>query len=350
MNRYFAFVCLAALVATAQPGIDWKHVVELREKQVRGTMLSPQDQEYLTKALASLDSRQNSPVATRLALAGLTGDGAGEVFQAQPVRIGLDRAPVEILTATAADGRVIQGSYRRPPGKGPFPAVLMIHGGLDPQRPEKQSWFLTEGPVHTRLLAAGFVVAQATFRSYDRQNLLAPGPDLDVEALYLKLRSLPGVDPDSVALFGGSGGGSLALEIASREKPAAVIAGEPATILFAGMLKTGEYEPRLRMMGDPEAYYKAEQRQLMESKLKRIQCPLLLLSGDIHPLKVMNHEILLPAAIEAGVKVEWRWYKGEGHGFYFGSATPVETVMKVLQDVTTFLGKTLPVSARSIAQ
>ncbi len=350
MNRYCALACLAAFVVSAQPAIDWKRVVDLREKQVRGIVLSPQDQGYLANALGALDSRKNSPLATRLALAGLTGDGVGEVFQAQPVRIGLDRSPIEILSATAADGREIQGAYRKPPGTGPFPAVLMIHGGLDPQRPEKQSWFLREGPVHSRLLAAGFVVVQATFRSYDRQNLLAPGPDLDVEALFLKLKSLPGVDADSVVIFGGSGGGSLALEIASRQNPAAVIAGEPATILFAGMLKTGEYEPRLRMMGDPAAYYTMENQQIMESKLKRIRCPLLLLSGDIHPLKLMNHEILLPAALKAGLNVQWRWFNGEGHGFYFGSATPAETVTKVVQDVTSFLGHFLPTKPRSISQ
>jgi hypothetical protein len=127
---------------------------------------------------------------------------------------------------------------------------------------------------------------------------LKPGPDLDGEALYL--RELPFVDPSSIALFGGSGERSLVLEVAARHKLAAVVAGEPATMLFAGMRKTGEYQPRLQMMGDPWSYYGDANRVMMLEKLKRIKSTLLVLSGDIHPLKVMNSEIFLPAARKAG--------------------------------------------------
>ncbi len=337
---------VAQLWSQQTTGYDWRRVVSLREREVQGHDLSQEDQSYLKRALEALDPRKDAAVATRLALVGLTGDGIGEVFHAPPVRTSAEAAPVEILRAQAADGKAVEASYRKPPGKGRFPAIMIVHGGLDSQRPEKRAWFLTDGPVHTRFLHAGYVVIQATFRTYDPNDLLKPGPDLDVEALYRKVRELTFVDPSSIALFGGSGGGSLVLEIAARQKPAAVIAGEPATILFAGMLKTGEYQPRLQMMGDPWSHYKDENRVRMEQKLKKIQSPVLILSGDIHPLKIMNGEIFLPAARKAGVDITWTMYPGEGHGFYFGSATSTATVDKVMRDTATFLDRHLPVKAR----
>ncbi len=320
--------------ASAPPPPDWARILRLREAQVLGRPLTAAEQRELRDALASLDPRQQSALATRLALVGLTGDGIGEVFTVPPVAVPDE--PVLPLEATAADGQLIVASYRKPPGPGPFPAVVILHGGLQTQAAPKREWFLCHGPVHTRLLAAGYLVVQATFRDYSPQNLQLPGPTLDAEALFLATRKLPSVDARRVFLFGGSGGGSLALEVASRQKPTAIVVGEPATILFAGMLSTGAYEPRLRMMGDPAAYYLPEHQQLLQSKLKRISCPVLLLSGDIHPLKIMNREIFLPAARSAGVPIRFSLYPGEGHGFYFGSATSGPTVEKVFAEVHSF--------------
>lgn len=321
--------------------VDWQRIVAMREKAVRGIALTAEEEAELSSALARLDARTQSAIATRLALAGLTGDGAEETFSAPAIQVPLDNSPVELLTATASDGARIEASLRRPSGSGPFAVVIMIHGGLDPQRPEKRAWALTEGPVHTRLLAAGYMVVQATFRSYRRDNLLDPGPLLDIEAIHREVRSRKDVDPQRIAVFGGSGGGSLALDLAAREQPAAVVVGEPATLLFAGMLKTGDYQVRLRMMGDPHSYYGAEERQVMSAKLARIRSPILYLAGDIHPLKIINEEVFLPAARQAGCQVQVRVFPGEGHGFYFGSATSAATVEKAVAEIQRFLSQHL---------
>lgn len=328
---------ISAVWAQTASSVNWQRVVALREKAVRGNALSEEEQAELTAALSRLDPRTQSAIATRLALAGLAGDGADDVFAAPPVQIPLDVSPVGLIAATASDGAQVEASFRRPAAPGPFPVVIIIHGGLHSQRPERRDLALTTGPVHTRLLAAGYLVVQATFRSYRQDNLLAPGPLLDIEAIYKKVRSLKEADPRRIALFGGSGGGSLALDLAARQQPAAVIVGEPATILFAGMLRTGDYQVRLRMMGDPQSYYLKEQEQLMGSKLGRIRSPILYLAGDVHPLRIMNQEIFLPAARKAGVEVQARVYPGEGHGFYFGSATSPATVERVVADIRAFL-------------
>src|SRR5260221_400741 len=40
--------------------------------------------------------------------------------------------PVEMITIPCADGHHVTGFTRRPPGAGPFPTVIFLHGGLVP--------------------------------------------------------------------------------------------------------------------------------------------------------------------------------------------------------------------------
>ena len=39
-------------------------------------------------------------------------------------------APLESIAPTASDGSRGEGYLRKPPGPGPFPAVVLIHGGI----------------------------------------------------------------------------------------------------------------------------------------------------------------------------------------------------------------------------
>ena len=57
----------------------------------------------------------------------------------------------------------------------------------------------------------------------------------DCLAVIDRVRHLPRMDSESVFVFGGSGGGSLALELAGQTKLAAIAAGEPANVLFTGI-------------------------------------------------------------------------------------------------------------------
>ena len=85
-----------------------------------------------------------------------------------------------------------------------------------------------------RFLAWGYVTVNATRRAinHDPQDR---GVVADTLRIVEATKQRPEVDADSVTLYGGSGGGTLALEVAGKTKLAAIAAGEPATIIYMGM-------------------------------------------------------------------------------------------------------------------
>jgi dipeptidyl aminopeptidase/acylaminoacyl peptidase len=76
-------------------------------------------------------------------------------------------SPIEVIAPIARDGYRGQGMSRKPPGAGPFPAVLLIHGGMV-TRPlatlrDMERNFATP----SRFLAAGYVTVVLTYRGRD---------------------------------------------------------------------------------------------------------------------------------------------------------------------------------------
>ena len=164
---------------------------------------------------------------------------------------------------------------------------------------------------------------------------------MDCLAIVAAVKKLPFVDGESVVVFGGSGGGSLALELAASTRLAAIVCGEPATLLFCGMLEDGEFGKRMEVLADPHKHYTAERQARTREKIKHISCPVLILHGDQHALKKLNGEIFLPELKAAGVDVEYKVYPGNPHGFYWGSGTDEKTVDQFLADVDAFLARRL---------
>jgi acetyl esterase/lipase len=276
----------------------------------------------------------------------MEGDGAGPLTtRVKPVEIPETESPIQTLDAKTDDGRAMRAFWRKPKGDGPFPAVVFIHGGLTQFPEEVLRRQLTVNPVVTRMLAAGYAVVQATFRTYE-QDVQSRGPIEDVRAVVHALAKAPGADANRIALFGGSGGGSIALELGGDPAVRAIVAGEPATVLYTGMLTTGEYGPRLKIMAAPEKYLTPELRHHTLEKLKTLRAPVLILHGDRHDLHKLNKQLFLPLMREAGVKVEYREYPGYGHGFYFGGGddrwgkgADDKVVGEVVRDVRAFLDK-----------
>ncbi|MDF1755684.1 MAG: alpha/beta hydrolase [Verrucomicrobiales bacterium] len=313
------------LFTTIGDEIDWDRAKTLRQKERRGQSLSEEEAAYLKKAIAARSGSRTT-----------RGDGSGEVATVAPVVISQEVSPVKKLTATAADGNQIEIAYRVPQADRPLPAVLFFHGSLGQRKPREVIANAISNPTQTRFLAAGYVTVSATFRTYvdDPQSR---GPILDAIAMVREIKKLPEVDPESVVIFGGSGGGNIALELAGEKKasPVAVIAGEPATVLYTGLMT--ELAMREKAMVDYPTLYTDERRKATEAKIAAISCPVLIHHGDTHPLKRINYDIVFPAIQNAGKTIVIKTYPGEDHGFYWGNRTSEKVLDSVVASSLEFI-------------
>lgn len=246
-------------------------------------------------------------------------------------------SPVEELTVNSpTTGYQCPVIVRRPPGPGPFPLVVVVHGGTVPHPAE---WLRKNATLQhntVRLLAAGYAIALPSFssRKEDPQTTAALR---DCLAVIDHVRHLPGIDSESVFVFGGSGGGSLALELAGETKLAAIAAGEPADVLFTGVW-TKERIPLLSaIMDDPLKYCdNARTRAFTRAKIDKIACPVLIVHSDVHPINKINNVFVIPMMKEAGKAPEICYVPGVRHGFYFASTQSPQATLKAFEAVEPF--------------
>ena len=267
-------------------------------------------------------------------LPAFTVDGAyqgGAGSEATRVVVSEQACPLQEFTARASDAHETVGIARKPPGSGPFPAMIYLHGGLEPLKITGLRKLATDGKTLPRFLAAGYVTVDATFRSR-LNDALSTGPLLDCLAIVDRVRKMPEVDPDNIVIWGDSGGGSLALELAGETDLRAIAVQEPATILFAGLFSVANIGPpdgpsymqnRKKIVRDPKRYTYAGAGASDEvEKIAKIHCPIFVAHGDMEDIEVIDHQIFIPALKEAGKSVEVIIYPGEPHGFSNGRGTP----------------------------
>jgi dipeptidyl aminopeptidase/acylaminoacyl peptidase len=269
-----------------------------------------------------------------------------------------DAAPIETIAPIARDGHRGQGFLRKPPGSGPFPAVVIIHGGLT-TRPsaDVRAHALSAQP--SRFLAAGFVVAVITYRSRDDdpQSTVSLADSL---AAVEHVQRLGYVDRESVVVTGCSGGGDLALEVGAATSVSAIVAEEPASVLMTGvfnktMPRQGErYTPQdaAPLSKDPKRYYTAEYQTRTRAKIAKIRAPILILQGDQTPINRFNAAVLIPELRTAGKTLDVMTYPGEPHCFAFygsGTRTPrPAAALKAFTDADRFLRPHLRTKPRPI--
>jgi len=258
--------------------------------------------------------------------------------QDPPTRLSIAEriSPIEDITVQARDGHEVIGVARRPPGPGPFPAVVAIHGTMPRLSRDQLRVEVLTNPTFARLLAAGYVTVIPTYRTDWGEDPQSPEPLWDALAIVEHVRQMPDVDRDSVAVFGCSGGADLALQLAGEIPLPAVAAEEPATVLFTGMFndrspKAGPvYTMRdvLPVVGDPHAHYTAEVQQLARDRIRRISSPVFIAQGDQWTMGVDGHvaidDILVPELRAAGKDVVEARYPGQRHCFGFSGGLAVE--------------------------
>ena len=288
-----------------------------------------------------------------LAFAGLVIVGVasarGEAGLTRP-EVSESACPIEVVSIATPEGGKTVAVVRKPPGNGPFPALIHLHGGLETWPLSRLKDDTTKIPTMARFLAAGYVVVAPTFRarSQDPQTTDALN---DCLAVVDFVKALPEVDPKSVVVWGDSGGGSLALEIAGETPVCAIVAQEPATVLFTGMFTkeslggkppfTSSSGSSRTIMADPRKYYTPDLQTFTRDKIAKIQCPVFIAQGGVSAVNKINDDIIIPELKAAGKDVEAVLYPHEPHGFSKGVGTP-EAALKFFEDTDAFLRKHLP--------
>jgi dienelactone hydrolase len=131
----------------------------------------------------------------------------------------------------------------------------------------------------------------------------------------------------------------------------AVVAGEPASVLFTGMMKPGMSDrgPAFQdVMNNPRKYYTPELQTFTRAKIARIHCPVLFVLGDRHPIVKVNHEVVIPEMKAAHKPFEVIVYPGQPHSFYWGIIGDPAAGSKFFDDAQAFLKKYLPTQPRAI--
>lgn len=300
----------------------------------------------LSLCLVSMSASCRSVVETGAA------DGQARAVTTRPV-ISEVVSPVVAVHPVASDGFRGEGFVRKPPGEGPFPAVVLIHGGL-PRRPTEVIREYTTSTHPSRFLAEGYVTAVLTYRGREVDpTAQTPQSVADCVAMIEFVKRLPYVDPDSVLVTGASGGGDLTLESAAQTQIAAIAPEEPASVLMAGLVVA---DSKVARAADYVALYRArEDHTAFREKIARIDEPILIIQGTHNTHSGLNRftkEVLLPEFRAAGKFFEVVTFPGEPHAFSFNSRpdrTPnAAAAQKAFDDIDAFARRFLKVAPVAI--
>ena len=243
------------------------------------------------------------------------------------------------------DGRLtVSGVLLRPRGPGPFPAVVLAHGSIDPAVYVTGQGLRREQDLLAR---AGYVVLHTDYRGHagsdpagdlDRETRL--GYTRDVLAAVESVKRLRYVDPDRVALLGRSMGGGVTYD-ALVAQPGLV----RAAVVFAPVSSDfGDNFRRWTQAERPEAA-RAFTRRLgpgpwpglsPRTYLDRITEPVLIHHGTADESCPVDWSRETQRAMRrAGVDSTLRLYPGEQHAF--GPQWPL-SMRRTLAFLRTHLG------------
>ncbi|MDR6175532.1 dipeptidyl aminopeptidase/acylaminoacyl peptidase [Nocardioides zeae] len=228
-----------------------------------------------------------------------------------------------------SEGLLVTGVLNVPAGEGPFPAVVLAHGYIDPAVYVSGQGMTRE---RGRLAEAGYVAFHVDYRNHagsdddpalDETQRFGYAVDVINAVTALRDSADVPVDDDRVSLFGRSmGGGAVleALEMAPGHAQAAVIYASVASDAGDNQRQFsdggGFWDELAARVGTPEenpAYYAAASTG---PHVDRITEPVLIVHGtadDTCPpaWAEETHGLLLAA----GAEVRLDWYEGEGHAF-----------------------------------
>lgn len=221
--------------------------------------------------------------------------------------------------------------YRQARPEKPRPAIVFIHGGGWTGGHREQFWRQAIYLAH----AHDFVAASIGYRLSDKAPFPAPLQDAKCAMRYIRSRSEAlHIDPERVAVAGGSAGGHLALMVGTTagvedyegdgghddwsSHANAVVAFNPVTDLRPGDDRKLARPNREKLVGTP--FEQAPERYQEASPLFRASdraAPTLLLHGDADDIAPVSDSRRFKARLdEFGVPCELEVYPGAKHGWF----------------------------------
>ena len=197
--------------------------------------------------------------------------------------------------ASAAAGGRVYGWFTKPPGPGPFPAILVLPGANNTARPAPVE-HARHGYAALDIQVHGFPVDLPQYPPLPEFVYQTPA-EYGHYAVYLNalqaadiLRNLPGADPDCLSVAGGSQGGRLSVVVAALDPR--VRAAIPA-ITHYGYRSWLQWTERCNQAGDagaagfrrqdavPDARARVEAYFDAANFAPRVRCPALMNAGLI---------------------------------------------------------------------
>lgn len=275
--------------------------------------------------------------------------------------------PADYTFVLSRDEIYVPVAVRKPPGKGPFPAITMGFGEGKRGMQKVEDLIVRLAAMQDRMMARGYVVATVNYRNevpyayghFERppenlpdnisgdQRTLKSQPTLDHQdliAILKYLATLPYVNRFALGAMGVSHSGEIILKAASEFRLAAGVCIEPAAHEFLSV-NTGPTAPRKGSQiqyNDLEVVRaNADKKQAMQ-RIHSIATPLLIFGRNADHLQGifrLTHEWLK----EAGKDVSWISFDHHAHGyvFVFGPAPPDPIQEKSFEMFMAFFDKHL---------
>jgi dipeptidyl aminopeptidase/acylaminoacyl peptidase len=232
-----------------------------------------------------------------------------------------------------AGGLVIPAYIRKPKGDGPFPVVVMLHGGRYHKGASAGMGRSTKAPV-ADFLQKGWAVYCTDYRPNDKISI-EPIETEDTIAALKAVRQLPFIDPRRVGLWGASHGANVASRVIARADLGGAILCAPAAMDLIEVKKAdARSEPIVpilrKLIADMEQKHGAKAEAIEKDPAKygyssamteiaQVRCPLLIINArndDNSPVSIIERYVQKLRA--AGKQVETYLPAQGGHGFYVG--------------------------------
>ena len=222
--------------------------------------------------------------------------------------------------------RQIPAWLYRPPGKGPHPVIVSIHGGPEGQA---RPWFSSTYQIWLAKLGAAVVVPNVrgsagygkTYLGLDN-GFRREDSVRDIGALLDWIDSEPGLDASRVGVSGGSYGGYMVLASAVHYSDRLIAAVDRVGISnFVTFLEnTQDYRRDLRRAEYGDERDPAMRKFLNDisplNNVSRISVPMLIVQGENDPRVPVSESIQIVAALrEQGHSVWYMNALNEGHGY-----------------------------------